>query len=62
MNAVLSPLVSEFQTREQADSYTRWLQEKLERAEVNARTQRMVPHDQAMTEIRALLQAQPDAN
>lgn len=62
MNAVLSPLVSEFATQEHADSYNRWLQAKLDRAEVNAATQPMVPHDQAMSEIRAMLQAKPDAN
>jgi hypothetical protein len=62
MNAVLSPLVSEFETQEQADSYNHWLQAKLERAEINATTQPMIPHDQAMSEIRSLLQTQPDAN
>ena len=62
MNAVLSPLVSEFETQEQADAYNRWLQAKLQRAEVNASMQPMVPHDQAMSEIRAMLQTKPDAN
>ena len=62
MTAVLSPLVSEFETQEQADSYNGWLQAKLERAAVNADTQPMIPHDQAMNEIRALLLTKPDAN
>jgi hypothetical protein len=62
MNAVLSPIVSEFETQEQADSYDRWLQEKLQRAEVSAATQPMVPHDQAMSEIRAMLQTHTNAN
>jgi len=62
MNAVLSPLVSEFETQEQADSYNRWLQVKLDRAEANAASQPMVPHDQAMSDMRAILQTKPDAN
>lgn len=62
MNAVLSPIVSEFEAQEQADSYDRWLQAKLQRAEVGAAAQPMVPHDQAMSEIRAMLQTRTNAN
>lgn len=32
MNAVLSPIVSEFETDEQAASYDRWFRAKVERA------------------------------
>ena len=57
MNAVLSPIVSEFSTQNQADSYKVWLDLKLQRAEKSAADQPMVPHDQAMGEIRRLLEA-----
>lgn len=36
MNAVLSPIVSEFETDEQAASYDRWFRAKVERALVLA--------------------------
>ena len=32
MNAVLSPIVSEFETEQQAASYDRWFRAKVERA------------------------------
>ncbi len=55
MDAVLSPIVSEFATQNQADSYKEWLDLKLQRAEQSAADQPMIPHDQAMGEIRNLL-------
>jgi hypothetical protein len=55
MNAVLSPIVSEFSTQSQADAYKEWLDLKLQRAEKSAAEQPMIPHDQAMGEIRNLL-------
>ena len=57
MNADLSPIVSEFATQGQADSYKEWLDLKLQRAEQSASNQPMIPHDQAMGEIRSLLKA-----
>ena len=48
MNAVLSPIVSEFGTQSQADSYKAWLDLKLQRAEKSTADQPMIPHDQAM--------------
>ena len=57
MNAVLSPIVSEFSTQSQADSYKAWLALKLQRAEMSAADQPMIPHDQAMADIRSLLEA-----
>ena len=57
LNAVLSPIVSEFGTQSQADSYTAWLDLKLKSAEKNAADEAMIPHDQAMGEIRSLLEA-----
>ena len=57
MNAVLSPIVSEFGTQNQADSYNAWLDVKIQRAEKSAADLPMIPHDQAMGEIRSLLEA-----
>ena len=55
MTSVLSPLVSEFETPEQAASYDRWLRAKVQRA-IDSQKPR-VPHDQVMTEMRELLEA-----
>jgi hypothetical protein len=32
MNAVLDPIISEFETQEQADSYDRWFRAKVEQS------------------------------
>ena len=53
MNAVLSPMVSEFETQEQEDSYTMWLREKY--AANLADTRPNVSHDDVMAKARALL-------
>ena len=55
MNPVLSPIVSEFETEEQAASYDRWLRAKVQRA-IGSEKPR-IPHDQVMTEMRELLEA-----
>jgi len=53
MNVVLSPMLSEFETQEQEDSYTMWLQQKY--AASVADTRPNVPHDEVMAKARALL-------
>lgn len=53
MNVVLSPMVSEFETQEQEDSYTLWLRQKY--ASSLADTRPNVPHDEVMAKARALL-------
>ena len=53
MNAVLSPIVSEFETQEQADSYDRWFRVKVQAAMDDTRPS--IPHDQAMARFKALL-------
>lgn len=53
MNAVLSPIVSEFETEEQAASYDRWFRAKIEASRADPRPG--IPHDQVMAEMRALL-------
>ncbi|WP_321951563.1 type II toxin-antitoxin system RelB family antitoxin [Burkholderia cenocepacia] len=53
MNAILSPIESEFATAEEAEAYDRWL-----RAEVQASIDDPapnVPHDKVMGDMRALL-------
>lgn len=53
MNAVLSPLVSEFETLEKEASYTAWLKAKLQASLDDPRPG--VPHDQVMAEMEAIL-------
>ncbi|HEV2816834.1 MAG TPA: stability determinant [Allosphingosinicella sp.] len=48
-----SPIVSEFETPEQAEAYERWLQEKVAKALADPRPP--VPHDEVVTEIRAII-------
>ena len=54
MNAVLSPIVSEFETKEQEASYNAWLNAKV--AESLKDTRPNIPHDVVMAKMRALLQ------
>ncbi|CAI2038863.1 Uncharacterised protein [Serratia fonticola] len=55
MTTKLSPIVSEFETQEQADRYDRWFRAKVEAA-MNS-TKPRIPHDQVMAEIRSRLEA-----
>ena len=55
MSAVLSPLVSEFETEEQETSYTAWLKAKVQTSLSDARPN--IPHDQVMAKMRAMLGA-----
>jgi hypothetical protein len=58
MNA-LSPLVSEFETVEQAEAYLRWLEKKVAAARTDQRP--TVPHDEAMARTRAIIVAKAGA-
>ena len=59
MNA-LSPIVSEFETEEQAAAYEAWLNAKVAASLVDPRES--VPHDEAMARIRkALDDQQPES-
>jgi plasmid stabilization system protein ParE len=49
------PIVSEFDSPEQAASYERWLREKVAAALADPRPP--VPHDKVMAEIRAIIEA-----
>lgn len=55
MNARLDPLISEFDTEEQAASYDRWLRAKVQAALDDPRPS--VPHDEAMARVRATIDA-----
>jgi hypothetical protein len=54
MNA-LSPLVSEFETVEQAEAYLRWLEAKVAAARADSRP--TVDHGEAMARVRAIIEA-----
>lgn len=53
MNAVLSPIVSEFETEEQATSYDRWFRTQVQASLKDPRPS--IPHDQVMAEMEALI-------
>ena len=59
MNAVLSPIVSEFDTAEQETSYNQWFRAKVEEA-LHSETPRL-PHDAAMAKVQAMLEARRKA-
>ena len=49
----LSPIVSEFETLEDADAYDRWLKAKIATALADA--QPLVPHDDVMVDMAVLI-------
>lgn len=53
MSALLSPIVSEFETQEQADSYDRWFRAKVQEALDDPRPG--IPHDEVMAEMEAII-------
>ena len=55
MNAVLSPIVSEFETEEQEASYNAWLNAKVTESLQDTRPN--IPHDVVMAKMRALLKS-----
>ncbi|WP_250485289.1 antitoxin [Caballeronia sp. GaOx3] len=50
MNTPLSPIESEFETAEQAESHDRWFRAKVEEALADPRP--LVPHDEVIADIR----------
>lgn len=50
----LSPIVSEFEAEEEAESYDRWFRAKVERSLADPRPG--IPHDQVMAEMRRMLE------
>ncbi|WP_322996268.1 stability determinant [Castellaniella sp.] len=55
MSVALSPIVSEFETEEQAASYDRWFRAKVQASRDDPRPS--IPHDEAMARIRQKLTA-----
>jgi hypothetical protein len=55
MNAVLSPIVSEFETQEAADRYDAWFRAKVQESLDDPRPS--IPHDVVMAKMRALLKS-----
>ncbi|KAE9650220.1 antitoxin [Pseudomonas sp. PB105] len=55
MSIPLSPIVSEFETEEQAASYERWFRAKVQASIDDPRPS--IPHDQVMAEMRALIES-----
>lgn len=53
MGALLSPIVSEFETEEQASSYDRWFRAKVQAAIDDSRPG--VAHDDVMAEMDAII-------
>ena len=54
MSIPLSPIVSEFETEEQAASYDRWFRAKVQASIDDPRPS--IPHDEAMAEVERLLE------
>lgn len=50
MSEKLDPIVSEFETQEQADSYDRWFRKKVQESKDDPRP--AIPHDEAMKRLR----------
>ncbi len=51
----LSPIVSEFESDEEAEAYDRWFRAKVETSLKDSRPS--IPHDEAMARIRAKIAA-----
>ena len=49
----LSPIVSEFETEEQAEAYDRWFRAKAEASLADRRA--LAPHDEVMAEMRRMI-------
>jgi hypothetical protein len=54
----LSPIVSEFDTQEEADAYDRWFRAKVAASLADPRS--LVPHDEVMAEMRQIIAQKSD--
>jgi len=54
MSVALSPIVSEFETEEQAANYDRWFRAKVQASLADPRPG--IPHDQVMAEMDAIIE------
>ena len=55
MNALLSPLVSEFETKDKEANYTAWLKRKIDISRKS--TKPLISHDQVMAEARRVIES-----
>jgi hypothetical protein len=55
MSTPLDPIVSEFETQEQAENYDRWFRDRIQQSLDDPRSN--VPHDEAMARVRALIKS-----
>ena len=53
MNTLLDPIVSEFETQEQADAYDVWFRAQVQASLDDPRPS--IPHDQVMAEMDAII-------
>lgn len=63
MPATLKPLISEFATDEEANSYDRWFRARVQAA-IDSKDKR-IPHDQVMAQVEAVMagiESRPSAN
>lgn len=51
----LSPIISEFETEEEAEAYDLWFRKKVQRALDDPRPD--IPHDEAMAEVTTVIKA-----
>ncbi len=58
MDTVLDPIVSVFDTAEQAASHDHWFRAQVQKALDN--TEPRIPHDQVMAEMRAVIASKRD--
>ncbi len=54
MSVALSPIVSEFETEEQAASYDRWFRAKVQASRDDTRPS--IPHDEVMAHMDAIIE------
>lgn len=59
MSIPLSPIVSEFETEEQAASYDRWFRAKVQASIDDPRPS--IPHDEVMAEVERMLEERREA-
>ena len=59
MSIPLSPIVSEFETEEQAASYDRWFRAKVQASIDDPRPN--IPHEQVMAEVERMLKERREA-
>lgn len=55
MSEKLDPIISEFETQEQADSYDRWFRKRVQESKDDPRP--AIPHEEVMAEMDRIIKA-----